>query len=538
MALPSSRLPLVCSLIGLLAVSGVAARGADPSAAARWWQDIEALASDDMQGRETGTPEYRRAAEYVARAFEASGLTPAGTDGYYQPVRFVSRQFVPGASTLTLVREGAETPILVGDEAVIGLRYAPAESVDAPLVFAGYGLSIPDAGHDDLAGLDVKGKVVVYMSGTPDDVPDNVLVHAQSAAERWAPLARAGAVGLVAISPASSRDMPWERVVRLSSSRTLRLADSAFDEAAGQQIGVTVNERGAAKLLEGSSHEFESLAALASRHAALPRFPLGARLRVHLAVAVTAVSADNVAGVLRGSDPSLADEYVVLSAHLDHVGIGEPIDGDRIYNGAMDNASGIATLLETARRYRARGTAPKRSLVFLAVTAEEQGLLGSRYWVTHPTVARGSIVANVNVDMFLPLYPMRSVIGYGAEESDLGDDLARAAAAAGVSVMTDPEPARRSFIRSDQYSFIRAGVPALALKLGYELNSPEHEVVKEFRAKRYHAPSDDLAQPFDRGAAAAFNDLYAALADSIANRAARPAWKPQSFFRQFVSESP
>jgi Zn-dependent M28 family amino/carboxypeptidase len=219
------------------------------------------------------------------------------------------------------------------------------------------------------------------------------------------------------------------------------------------------------------------------------------------------------------------------------VGVGEPIDGDRIYNGAMDNASGIATLLETARRYRAGGTPPKRSLVFLAVTAEEQGLLGSRYWVTHSTVARASIVADVNVDMFLPLYPMKSVIGYGAEESDLGDDLHRAAAVAGVSVVADPEPARRAFIRSDQYSFIRAGVPALALKLGYELNSPEHQLVKQFRAKRYHAPADDLAQPIDRGAAAAFNDLYAALADAIANRPARPAWKAQSFFRRFASDS-
>jgi Zn-dependent M28 family amino/carboxypeptidase len=238
-----------------------------------------------------------------------------------------------------------------------------------------------------------------------------------------------------------------------------------------------------------------------------------------------------VVAVLHGRDPAVAAEHVVLSAHLDYIGVGEPVEGDRINNGAMDNASGVATLLGAARRL---GQAPpRRSIVFLALAAEEQGLLGSRYFAAHPTVPRATIVAAVNVDMFLPLYPMRSVIGYGAEESDLGEDLRRAAANADVSVMADPEPARRSFIRSDQYSFIRAGIPALALKLGYELGSPEHEIIKAWRAKRYHAPSDDLEQPIDRGAVAAFNRLYTALAQSIANRPARPAWKETSFFRRY-----
>jgi Zn-dependent M28 family amino/carboxypeptidase len=222
-----------------------------------------------------------------------------------------------------------------------------------------------------------------------------------------------------------------------------------------------------------------------------------------------------------------------LSAHLDHVGVGDAVDGDRVYNGAMDNASGIATLLETARRYK-DAPAPKRSVVFVAVTAEEQGLLGSRYFAAYPTVPRSSMVANVNVDMFLPLYPMRSVIGLGAEESDLGDDLQRAAAAAGVPVVADPEPGRRSFIRSDQYSFIRAGIPALSLKVGYALGSPEHEILKQFRARRYHAPSDDLAQPIDFGAAAAFNRFYFEVVQAIANRPTRPAWKDTSPFKRAI----
>jgi Zn-dependent M28 family amino/carboxypeptidase len=530
----SRRSSLAAALLLIpVAVLPLAAAGHSGDEAASWWRDVQALAGDDMQGRMTGSTEHRRAAEYVARAFADSGLAPAGTDGYFQPVGFVSRQLVPGGSSLALERDGRTTPLVVGDEAVISLRYVPSAAVDAPLAFAGYGLSIPGSGHDDLAGLDVKGKVVVYFTGTPSGIPGELLAHAQSATERWAAVAKAGAVGLVAISPPASRDVPWSRVAQRAANPTLRIADATLDDTAGQQIGLTVNETGAAKLLDGSGHDFASLAALAARHEPLPRFALPSRLRAALAFTSAPVASENVVGILRGSDPALAGEHIVLSAHLDHVGVGDAVDGDRVYNGAMDNASGIATLLETARRYK-DAPAPKRSVVFVAVTAEEQGLLGSRYFAAYPTVPRSSMVANVNVDMFLPLYPMRSVIGLGAEESDLGDDLQRAAAAAGVPVVADPEPGRRSFIRSDQYSFIRAGIPALSLKLGYALGSPEHEILKQFRARRYHAPSDDLAQPIDFGAAAAFNRFYFEVVQAIANRPTRPAWKDTSPFKRAI----
>jgi Zn-dependent M28 family amino/carboxypeptidase len=527
------RRVLAASTLACLCILRLAAAGPADDAS-QWWAIVETLASDDMRGRMTGSAEHRRAAEFVARAFADAGLQPGGTDGFYQPVAFVSRSLRPEACSLMLERDGARTPLVLGAEAVIGLRYVPKAEIDAPLVFAGYGLSIPDAGYDDLAGLDVKGKVVVYLSGTPEGIPGEVLAHAQSASERWDPLARAGAVGLVSISPPSSRDIPWERVARLSGSPVLRLADESLDETRGQQIGVTVNELGAAKLLSGAPHDLAALAALAAQHKPLPRFALPSRLKATVATTSAEVTSDNVVGVLRGSDPRLASEHVVLTAHLDHLGVGEAIEGDRTYNGAMDNASGIATLVETARRFHG-SRAPKRSIVFVAVTAEEQGLLGSRYFAARPTVPRASIVAGVNVDMFLPLYPMKSVLGLGAEESDLGDDLRRAASAAGLTVVADPEPARRSFIRSDQYSFIRAGIPALALKLGYELGTPEHELLKQWRAKRYHAPSDDLRQPVDLSAAAAFNRLYFELTQTIANRPERPRWKDGSFFRRFAS---
>jgi Zn-dependent M28 family amino/carboxypeptidase len=226
----------------------------------------------------------------------------------------------------------------------------------------------------------------------------------------------------------------------------------------------------------------------------------------------------------------------VLSAHLDHIGRGEPVKGDSIYNGAMDNASGTATLLEVARRLHDADVRLRRSVVFLSVTAEEQGLLGSRYFMAHPTVPASAIVADLNTDMFLPLFPMRSLIVNGLEESDLADDLRRVARAAGIDVFGDPEPERNAFVRSDQYSFVRRGIPALAFKIGWTLGSPEHEMVKRWRAERYHAPSDDLSQPFDRHAAEDFTRFYTRLAEAIANRDTRPQWRDTSVFRRLVTE--
>jgi Zn-dependent M28 family amino/carboxypeptidase len=223
-----------------------------------------------------------------------------------------------------------------------------------------------------------------------------------------------------------------------------------------------------------------------------------------------------------------------LSAHLDHLGVGQPIGGDAIYNGAMDNASGIATLIETARLLASAKPRPRRSIVFLAVTAEEKGLLGSRHYAANPTVPKDQVVADVNVDMFGPLFPLKSVIANGAEESDLGDDLRRVAEVLKVAVAPDPEPERNGFIRSDQYSFIRRGIPALTLRVGYEKGTPEHEIVRRWMKERYHAPSDDLAQPVDLQSAADFNRLYAALVVEIANRAKRPQWRADSFFRRFA----
>ena len=266
-------------------------------------------------------------------------------------------------------------------------------------------------------------------------------------------------------------DVPWERSAPNRLNPAMALADPSLDETAGQQLSVAFNPARAERLFEGSGHTFAEVLKAADEGTPLPRFPLQGTVKAAVAVDTATVESQNVVGVVRGRDPELADEFVVLTAHLDHVGIGGDVNGDTIYNGAMDNASGIATLLEAARAVTANR--PRRSVAFVAVTAEEKGLLGSRYFALNPTVPKTGIVANINMDMFLPLFPMKMLMVLGLDESDLGDDVRAVAAAMNVAVQADPEPQRNRFIRSDQYSFIREGVPALAMKVGYEEGSPE-----------------------------------------------------------------
>jgi Zn-dependent M28 family amino/carboxypeptidase len=502
----------------------------------RWWAHMEFLANDNMRGRETGSPEHRKAADYVGEKFAAIGLEPVGTSGYLQPIAFESRRIVEADSTLALVRRGRARPVILGEEATFSVRIDPAEKVDAPLVFAGHGLTIPEVDHDDLDGLDVDGKVVVYIAGSPASVPGPLAAHYQSAAVRWATLSRLGAIGTIAIPNPASMDVPWERSSPNRLNPAMALADESLSDTPGQQVSITFNPAKAERLFEGSGHTFASLLKLADEGKALPHFALPQSIQAKVAVERQHVESHNVAGMMRGSDPTLSNEYVVVTAHLDHVGVGAPINGDDVYNGAMDNASGIATLLETASYVAA--ARPRRSVVFVAVTAEEKGLLGSRYYARHPTVPREGIVANINTDMFLPLFPMKSVMVLGLEESDLGDEVRIVAQGMGLAVQNDPEPHRNRFIRSDQYSFIREGVPALAMKVGYEPASPEEAIAAAWTKERYHGPADDLDQPIDRGAAATFTELVGQLCERVANRDRRPEWRAASFFKRFAAPVP
>ena len=499
----------------------------------RWWSHIQVLADDKMEGRNTGSPGHLRAARFVADEFEHAGLKPAGVNGYLQPVKFKVAQIDEAQSSLAIVRDGKVSPLKLGEDANLNLREGLAQNTDADLVFCGYGLAIPENHFDDFAGLDLKGKIVVYLAGGPADIPGNLRSHYSFRSARWKAIQNAGAIGVMAIPNPKNMDIPWERSTLARLSPTMEL-DGASN-ALGQQFSATMNPAHAEQFFASSGHTFAEMLALADRGQPLPHFPLHIRLRATEHVRLSEVESQNVIGMLPGSDPVLKNEYVVFGAHLDHLGVGAPINGDRIYNGAMDDGSGIASLIEIADIAKLENLRPRRSILFVAVTGEEKGLLGSQYFTRAPTVPLKNIVADINMDMYLPLFPLKSLAVMGLEESTLGADIRAVAAKAGVAVRPDPEQQRNLFIRSDQYNFIRNGVPALTFKFGYDKGSAEEKLAKDWLRERYHAPSDDLNQPVNKPAAAEFNRLMLDLGMRVADSITRPHWNADSFFKRFES---
>lgn len=552
------------SVFLFLAAASLFAAAADYAEEGKlWWAHIQYLADDKLEGRNVGTDGFRQAVEYVTAGFERSGLKPAGTSGYLQKVKFDTRLVLEDQSSLSLVRDGNAEPLTLGTDATISARADLAPSLQAPMVFVGYGMVIPEAHYDDLAGLDLHGKIAVYVNGPgPAEAPGPLKSHYSSAVERWNSLRKAGAVGLATIANprlpgggnrgGASTDTPGGadgsggegappsprgsggRGQRPPTQPSVSLAEPALQESTGMSMAIAITARGAEKFFAGSGHTYEEIQKLARANEPLPKFPLTASLQAKTALKRGSLESPNVVGLLPGSDRKLKKEYVVLSAHLDHVGIGRAVNGDTIYNGAMDDASGIATILEVARILKASGNKPKRSILFLAVTAEEKGELGSRYFSAHPTVPAGDIIANINLDMFLPLYPLKYIEVQGLGESTLGETVRAAAKDLGVEVQADNEPEQNRFIRSDQYSFIRRGIPALAFKFGYAAGSPEEKIRKDWVRDRYHKPSDDLSQPVDTAAAALFDRVILKLVEHVADDPARPHWNQDSFFRRFA----
>ena len=502
-----------------------------------WWAHVKFLADDSLEGRDTGSEGLRKAQAYAVEHLQKAGLEPAGVNGFYQPVRLTQFQVDESKSSLALVTKGQSTPLSFADDAYISSRSTRTSvNLAAPLVFVGYGLKIPEKNLDELAGLDLKGKIAVYLAGSPSDIPTALASHYQTPAERWKSLRAAGAVGAITIFNPASMDIPWSRISANHNQPTMDLADPEFFETQGQQIGVAFNPASAEKLFAGSGHTFTEIAALGKDRKPLPHFPLAVSLQANAAIQTTSVESSNIVAKLPGSDPKLKDEFVVLSAHIDHVGIGAPINGDRIYNGAMDNGSGSALVMDMAASLKAHPEKIQRSLLFLLVTAEEKGLLGSKYFAAHPTVPIKSTVADVNVDMFLPIVPLKILKIEGLEESDLGSRAAAIAQSMGVKPIADPEPLRNAFIRSDQYSFIKKGVPAVKVDVGFELGTPEQKIFKDWLTNRYHAPSDDVNQPVNLQTAAGYEEFTRRLLLETANTPARPQWKPDSFFRRYAAD--
>jgi Zn-dependent M28 family amino/carboxypeptidase len=499
-----------------------------------WWEHVKFLADDKLEGRDTGSSGEHKAEQYAVEQLKKAGAQPAGVDGFYQPVMLVSRRIVEKDSSLVLIRDGKRESLVLGEDAYIATRVMPAPEVSAPLVFVGYGLKIPESNYDDFAGLDLKGKIAVIFSGSPSQIPGALASHYQTMAERWKALHAAGAVGVVTLINPASMDIPWSRIALNRNHPSMDLDYAEFNETEGDQLAVTVNPASAEKLFAGSGHTFAEIAELGKERKAMPHFALAASLQAKTRVEVTRVQSSNIVARLPASDPALKNEYVVLSAHIDHVGIGEPINGDRIYNGAMDNGSGSALVIDMAESFKQHPEKLRRSILLVLVTGEEKGLLGSKYFAAHPTVPPKSMVADVNVDMFLPIVPLKMLTVEGLAESDLGDEAREVAQSLGVKVQADPEPLRNIFIRSDQYNFIKHGVPSVMMDVRAEPGTPEVKIFKDWLTERYHAPSDDVNQPVDLATAAKYEEIVRGLLLKVANDDGRPQWKSDSFFRRYA----
>ena len=506
-------------------------------------QRIEAhmafLADDALLGREPGTPGYDAAADYVAEQFKALGLTPAGTgDSFFQMVPLRRSIRTSDASTLSAVNaEGVSLELVdARDFAVSGSLQTAVTTITAPLVFVGYGLVAPELGRDDYAGLDIKGKIVAVLSRTPSGLQSEERAYYGSQRAREA--ARRGAVGIISLpTPVSERLYSFERLIKENRMEAPRMGwinsdNQVHSNAPELKVSATFSPSGAKKLFADAPVSWAKVLEDAAKEGGItPTFDLPVTLSISQTSRLNDIVSANVLGLIPGSDASLKNEVLVLSAHLDHIGVTSTEEGDRINNGALDNAAGVATLIEAARLLMATG-APRRSVLFFANTAEEKGLLGSQYFASQPTLASERLVANINLDMPLLTYDFKDVIIFGGSRSTLRDAIEKAAAEMNLAIGQDPFPEQGIFTRSDHFRFVEEGIPSVMLATGMA-NGGEAAWAEHF-AKHYHRPSDDMNNDLDFKAAARFAELKTRIALTVANADQRPLWRAGDFFaRQF-----
>lgn len=507
-----------------------------------WWSHVQYLANDKLEGRRAGTPGYDKAVAYVEEQFRQIGLKPAGVNGFQQPISLTPYQVDAEKSSAEISRANGPVHFMVGKQLAVAQDSRPV--VSAPLVFVGYGLRIPRKHIDDYAGVDLHGKIAVFFNAPPERLQGPQRAYARGGDQRWNALAGTGAIGMLSLSlpryiPGQEKMTP-EQIAKAqpqsAGGERVTFTDPTISAFKGLEFSGNIGNAAAGeKLFAGSGHTYEELLALAKEGKPLPDFALPGTFSAHTVVDhKPPVNAPNVIGLLEGSDSKLKKEYVVVSAHLDHLGIGREIDGDSIYNGAMDNASGIASLIECAKLMAAQPH-PKRSVLFIALAGEELGELGSQYFATKPTVPKQQIVADLNMDMYLPLFPLRFLEVQGLGESTLGNDARAVCQLNDVEVQFDKQPDENRFVRSDQVNFVKQGIPALAFKFGWTPDSAQEKLFNEWVRTRYHKPSDDLNQPVDKVAAAQFTLVLAQLATRVANEQPRPSWYPESRFSTTVA---
>jgi polyisoprenoid-binding protein YceI len=457
------------------------------------------LASDQLEGRETGSRGYEIAAQYVRTQFDSIGLETS-----FQPVDFRAAKLIEEQSTFAI---DGEALTLRKDVLLHANFLSEVSDVSAPVVFAGFGITAPELKHDDYASIDAKGKIVLILSGAPPEFPTDQRAFYSAGKLKEQNARRHGAVAvLTMLTPIDEQRSPFAKRAQQSGIPPMLYLDHGkpADAIEGIRAAGTVSEATGERLRNGAH-----------------------TVTIHTVSQFSEAKSENVIGVLPGSSP----ETVVVSAHLDHLGDhARPNSSDAIYNGAYDNASGIACLIEIARALAA-GPRPKRTVAFVAFTGEEKGDQGSEYFARHPILK--PLVADVNMDMFLMLYPVADLVALGGEHTSLGDMAAKAAHDAGFEMSPDPLPEEVRFIRSDQFSFVEEGIPAIHLKPGNKSRDAKVDgatLTRDWLRKVYHSPADDMNQHFDFDSGARYADTNLRLVRAVANAPEAPSWKKGDFF--------
>jgi hypothetical protein len=481
-----------------------------------WWHTTEALSNDGMQGRDTGSAAYQRAADYVANRFKAAGLAPVGENGgYFQAVPMHQIDVVPDGTSFTLVGPGgAATALQFLQQITIAAADNLAPQIEAPLTFRGY------CGKDAMA--DITGKIVVCF-GTQRAGLTTGSVRAANARE-------GGALGLISVDDPYFTIEPPRWPYAYARSVTLRVPEAKKAHAA-PLFSMRLSAEAFAALLAGTGQDAAAILKAGGAKQPLSNFEMPSTLRIQLHVTQRDISSPNVIAKLPGNDPKLKNEFVVIAAHLDGYGYGTPVNGDNLYNGTLDDAAYVALLIQAADDLKAhRLPVPKRSILFIAFTGEEKGLLGSRWFVDHPTVPAAQLAADVNLDQLRPLFPLNILTAEALGDTTLGATARAVAAPMHIEIRPDLEPERNLLARADQYPFLGIHVPAISFIFGYDPNTEAERRYREWYRIRYHRPQDDITQPMDFAAAAKFNTFFYRLTLTIANDASRPAIYPTSSF--------
>ena len=526
---------LVCASVAVFAGSKPDQTEGHLSISSQVIQEHMLYLSDDLlRGREPGTAGYDTAADYVAEQFAKIGLSPMGDEGgFFQNIQLRQFALVPAETSLRIQGEESIELTLGDDYLVAGNSLYPEHKGTAPIVFVGNGIYDPAQGINDYAGLDVTGKYVAVLHSAPRSLHPDVRAHYMQQKAKMA--AAQGALGaFILLTPQSLKVFSYDlkkREALKPRSNWLQSNGEMHDDAPGLGALVYLPPETSIRMFEGETHSFEKILRTSEEGAALEAFTLSKKADLEFSFSAGAeFESANVVAVWEGSDPELKGEYVVVSAHLDHLGVDDSESKDGIYNGLMDNASGVAVMLEVARKM-AQGPAPGRTVVFVALTAEETGHIGSSYFASQPMSQGHRIVANVNLDMPFLFFPLEGVIAFGAEHSSLHATTGDALRSIGLQLAPDPIPEMAVFTKSDQYNFALEGVPAMTLQPDFGQNEDNAAKVYQFLASEYHQPSDQHpGLTVDYQAAAVFTEANYAVVRAIAESPVSPQWNAGNFF--------